>query len=472
VSGGFRKVCVASCCSAGVLLGLAASAARAETLADAIGLAYQTNPRLQSQRATQRATDETYVQARSGLQPTVSLSAAAIHDDLPSPLIPQINASGVALSVTQPLYSGGRVTSLMSAASAGAAAGREGLRGLEQNVLLDVIEAYVDVRRDLQSVAIAQENERVLQRQLAEAEANFQVKTVTRTDVAQSTARLAGAQARLALAQTQLETSRAHYLTAVGREAGDLAPEPPIGGLLPSTRDQARELAERNNPIIRQLDYAEQGAAAQTDAARADARPKVSLYASVGYAGGSFHGGSPFADYGRSTFVGAVATVPLFSGGRTSSEVRQATERDNAARINIEVARRQVAQAVSEAWSGLSGARARLVADEQQAQAAAVARDGVRHEADVGVRTTLDVLNAEQELRDAELAVVSARRDQYVAGAALLAAMGALTPAQFSVDAPLYDPKVNFEKVRKAGSGVPWEPAVEALDRLGSGTAR
>jgi outer membrane protein len=415
------------------LLGLAASAARAETLADAIGLAYQTNPRLQSQRATQRATDETYVQARSGLQPTVSLSAAAIHDDLPSPLIPQINASGVALSVTQPLYSGGRVTSLMSAASAGAAAGREGLRGLEQNVLLDVIEAYVDVRRDLQSVAIAQENERVLQRQLAEAEANFQVKTVTRTDVAQSTARLAGAQARLALAQTQLETSRAHYLTAVGREAGDLAPEPPIGGLLPSTRDQARELAERNNPIIRQLDYAEQGAAAQTDAARADARPKVSLYASVGYAGGSFHGGSPFADYGRSTFVGAVATVPLFSGGRTSSEVRQATERDNAARINIEVARRQ---------------------------------------ADVGVRTTLDVLNAEQELRDAELAVVSARRDQYVAGAALLAAMGALTPAQFSVDAPLYDPKVNFEKVRKAGSGVPWEPAVEALDRLGSGTAR
>lgn len=452
---------------AAALCGLGASAARAETLADAIAFAYQTNPALLGERATQRADDESYVQARAGFRPTVSLDAATIHSDSPLALLGQANASGVALSVTQPLFTGGRTSHQVTAASAGMAASREGLRGAEQSVLLEVIQAYVDVRRDQQSLAISRDNLEVLDRQLAEARDRFKVKDVTRTDVAQTEARVAAAEARVASAEAQLAISRANYLEIVGRDAGDLAPEPPIAELLPSSLSEAFDIAQRNNPSILQSEAAEQSAAALTAAAKANARPTVSLRASLGYAGGGLQGASPFANYGRFDSVAIVASVPLFSGGAIASQVRQAAERDTAARASIELARRKTAGSVSRAWNQLLGARAALVADEGQVRAAEVAWEGTRQEARVGVRTILDTLNAEQELRNAQLAVVSARRDEYFATATVLAATGSLDVTALAPAEKRYDPKANDARLRSQGA-TPWEGAIEALDHLGS----
>jgi outer membrane protein len=372
------------------------------------------------------------------------------------------------LTVTQPIYTGGLVASEVNAADADVMSGREGLRQVEETVLQAVIGAYVGVRRDQESLAIAQENATVLKRQLDEAQARFQVGEITRTDVAQTQARLAAAQAQLSTAQAQLTVSRADYDQVVGQNPGDLAPEPSLAKLLPATVDQAFDGAEHNNPQIRQADFAEQAAAARVAAAKAQTRPTVALRAAAGYQGGNLGLASPFANYTHDVNASAVVTFPLFTGGLTSSQIRQAAERDNAARIAIETIRRQVLQQVAQAWSQLLGARANLVANEEQVSATSIAFEGTRQEAQVGLRTTLDVLNAEQELRNAQLALVNARHDEYVAAATVLAAMGALYVQDLASGVPAYDPKTNFDRVRHAFGWIPWTPAVEAIDRLGA----
>ena len=458
-----------------VLVALGAGAARGETLADALALAYQTNPVLQGQRATQRALDETYVQARAGYNPTASVQGVVTTDTnnqtfaTSTGTIPgQSQISGATLTVTQPIYTGGLVASEVNAADADVLAGREGLRQVEQTVLQAVIGAYVGVRRDQESLAIAQENATVLKRQLDEAQARFQVGEITRTDVAQTQARLAAAQAQLSTAQAQLTVSRADYDQVVGQNPGDLAPEPSLAKLLPPTVDQAFDGAEHNNPQIRQADFAEQAAAARVAAAKAQTRPTVALRAAAGYQGGNLGLASPFANYTHDVNASAVVTFPLFTGGLTSSQIRQAAERDNVARIAVETVRRQALQQVAQAWSLLLGARANLVANEEQVRATSIAFEGTRQEAQVGLRTTLDVLNAEQELRNAQLALVNARHDEYVAAAAVLVAMGALYVQDLASGVPAYDPKTNFDHVRHAFGWIPWTPAVEAIDRLGA----
>ena len=459
-------------------LALAAGGARAETLADAIALAYGSNPTLQGQRATQRALDETYVQAEAGYRPTASVQATITTDsnnqqssrrlpgqnnNVPSG---QSQTSSVALTLTQPLYTGGRVASQVSAAEAGVLAGRELLRATEENVLQGVVQAYADVRRDQESVAIAQEDVTLLGRQLEESRARFEVGEITRTDVAQTEARVAAAQAQLSAAQARLADSRAAYAAVVGRNPGDLAPEPSLARFLPATVDLAFAAAERDNPQIRQSDYAEQASAARVAAAKAQTRPSVALQASLGYAGGSLGVASPFANYSHDLSATAVATFPLFTGGLTSSQIRQAAENNNVDRIAIEATRRQVLLSVSRAWNQLLGARASLVANLEQVRAANIAFEGTRQEAQVGLRTTLDVLITEQDLGNAELALVTARHDEYVAASALLAATGSLFAQDLTTVAAPYDPKANFDRVRHAWGWTPWAPAVSALDHL------
>ncbi|HWA61260.1 MAG TPA: TolC family protein, partial [Caulobacteraceae bacterium] len=259
-------------------LAAGAGAAHAESLADAISLAYQTNPTLQAQRASQRALDEDYVQAVSGYRPTASGQASITHDDNSAPASffgggGQTNSSNATLTLTQPIYTGGRVSSQVSAAQADILAGREALRRVEIGVLLNVIQAYVDVRRDQQRLAISQENVNVLQRQLEESKARFEVGELTRTDVAQTEARLAAAQAQLASAQAQLAISSTNYNAVVGQNPGDLEAEPPLAQILPPTVDQAFDVAEQQNPQLRQADYTEQGSAARVAGAKALTRP-------------------------------------------------------------------------------------------------------------------------------------------------------------------------------------------------------
>jgi outer membrane protein len=475
---------MAGCVAASALMIFAGGAA-AETLSDAIALAYETNPTLQAARAQLRGTDEEYVQAESGLRPTVNVNGGYSYGNESTgqfgPSISGANFGSASASVTvsQPIYTGGRVTNRMNAAQADILAGRQGLRRTEITVLQGVVGAYLDVRRDQEQVAISQDNVTVLARQLDETKARFQVGQLTRTDVAQSEARLAQARAQLSTNQAVLAEAGAAYAAVVGQNPGQLAPEPPIAQMLPTDVDAAFDYAERSNPQLLQANFTEQASAARLAVAKSAMRPQASLTATYGYFGSNSSvqttgglvlpgGAGASSSATREAVVGANVTLPLVTGGLNGSEIRQAAEQDNVDRIGVETARRQVLQAVAQGWDALLGARANLTADEATVQADTIAFEGVREEQKVGLRTTLDVLNAQQELETSQLALVGARHDEYVAAAGVLAAMGALEAKALIPAEPLYDPKANLEAVRHAPGWVPWEGAVQAIDRLGA----
>lgn len=440
-----------------------AAPAMAEDLFDAVSLAYETNPDLQQQRAQQRVIDEEYVQARSGYRPDLSTSLSGSYFDGASGFGDDTSwSSSVGFSLSQPIWTGGRVATAVDAARGDILQGRENLRLVESQVLLAVVTAYVDVRRDVEALAINRENVTVLQRQLEEATARFDVGEITRTDVAQAEARLAAAQARLSTAEAQLSVSRAAYASVVGQAPGELAPEPALPGV-PSSFDEAIDIANQDSPSVRAAQFAQQASQARVASARAEYRPSVGLSASYG-AALSPSGGLQLSDRDEVRAT-ATVTVPLFTGGVTGSRVRQAIERDNIAIIGINGARRDTLQAVSQAYARVLAADAALKANEEQVRAASIAAEGVRQEAQVGLRTTLDVLNAEQELRDAQLALINSRHDAYVARAQLLQAMGRLEAPNLVANVKPYDPKANFDRVKSKGQ-VPWEYLVDSLDQL------
>lgn len=449
-----------------------AGGARAETLQDAIALAYQSNPTLQVQRAQLRALDETYVQARSGLRPQVSAGVEADYQQGLSTYNTPVEDVGASVSATQPIYNGGATTAETRAAEADIQSGRQQLRQVETSVLQGVIGAYADVRRDQEALSIAQTNVNVLQNQLAETRARFDAGQRTRTDTAQAEARLAAAQAQLSSALGQLSVSRAAYAAVVGQSPGDLAPPPALPGL-PASVDEAFAAAARDNPAIQGADFDEQAAAARVAAAKAANHATFGLRAQVGETGYYANDaalGLTSNLWARSITASAVFTKPLFTGGLNESKVRQALETDTAKRIAIEAAQRQTVQQVAQAWSQVTTARANTASNAQQVQADQVAFEGVKQEASVGLRTTLDILNAEQELRSAELALTDARHDEYLADASLLAAMGRLNIAALDPAAPAYDPDRSFQRVKHAGA-LPWDGVVAGLDSIGAGPA-
>jgi outer membrane protein len=456
-----------------VLSAAASAAARAETLADAIALAYQTNPALQSQRAQLRALDESYVQAHSGMRPQANIQAQATLQNNPATLNNGVIVDSATLNLSQPIYTGGLSTAEVRAADNDILSGRQRLRQVEGNVMQSVVQAYVDVRRDQQALAIAQDNVKVLRRQLEETKARFEVGQITRTDVAQGEARLAAATAQLSSAQAQLGVSRSSYVATVGQSPGDLAPEPALDGL-PATVDQAFDAANKNNPGVLSADYAERAAAARVAAAKAAYRPTVTVQAQIGYE--SPLTSAPLLGLQSGAFdhnIQGVATLtqPLFAGGMNASRIRQALENDNAQRIAIETAQRQAVQAVAQSWNQLLAAKSAIASNAEQVRADEVAYEGVRQEAQVGLRTTLDVLNAQQELRNAQLALVDARHDQYVASANVLNAMGLLEAKALGNPVPAYDPVKSFNRIKHAGA-LPWDGVVAGVDALGSPSVR
>jgi outer membrane protein len=467
--------------SAGLALTLAAPAS-AESLFDAIALAYDSNPTLQAQRATQRALDENWVQARSGYRPTVQAQGTAsylenrvpadarqsdtngdgVPDTVTSSGITEANSAAATLSLSQPLFTGGRVAANVSAAEADILAGREQLRRTEATVMQAVVQAYADVRRDQAALRIREENLRVLQRQLDESKARFEVGEITRTDVAQSEARLAAADAQFALAQSQLASSRATYAAVVGQNPGDLVGEPKFADMLPADIAQAFEAAENNNPQIRQAKYAERASNARLAGAKAERMPNLGVNASLGYNGPA----DPFDSdhFSRAVRAGATVTVPLFTGGLTSSRIRAASERNNADRINVEVARRSVMQSLTQAWNQHAASKSNMTSTNEQVRAARIAAEGTRQEQQVGLRTTLDVLNAEQELRNAELSQVTAHRDEFVAASLVLAQMGLLEGPMLAPSVTRYDASANFKNNRITWGWVPWEEPIAVVD--------
>jgi outer membrane protein len=468
---GTRTVAFALLCATG-----AAGSAGSETLPEAISLAYESNPAIQVARANQRATDEEYPQARAGLRPSVQAIGQIVYDQ--SKTAAQApgseSTSGAFIQFSQPVYSGGRLTNAIDAASADVLAGREALRQVEIQLLQSVIKAYVDVRRDRIQLDIQKESVQLLRHQLDEANARLHEGDGTLTDTSQAQARLAQGETQLASAEAQLVVSRAEYRAIVGQDPGELAPEPPLTQL-PATVEAALNAADRGNPQIMQARYIERASAARLAEAKSAHLPSVSLQASVGYAGGvtpfGLPANSPFSNFARDITVQAAATIPLYTGGLTSSQIRQAAERNDGDRINIDSVRRQIAEAMDATWGQLVAGRASLGAFQRQVDADAIAYEGTREEEQQDLRTTLDVLNAEQELENAKLSLTGAQHDVYVDEATVLATMGVLDVSIFAPSEPRYDPADHFKRVSDSGALAPWEAMLEGLDRIGPSAA-
>ena len=454
-----RRSALAGSAVLGVLVW--ASAAQAESLADAIALAYQTNPTLLSQRAQLRITDETYVQARAGYRPQVNVQVDGQRQNSEG-----VNSdSGDAIiTASQPIYTGGRTATAVSAAEADILAGRETLRATEANVLQQVVTAYADVLRDQEGVTIREANKAALQDQLKEVQARFKAGDLTRTDVAQTQGYLAQAQLDLASAKAQLEVSRSNYAAVVGERPGALEPLPPLSNV-PANIDQAFATAESGNPNLRSAQYGEQAARLRTAEARDQRLPNVSLRAQYGYSGPQ----SQFQPhvYPRVATGSLTITQPLFAGGVIDSQIRTQIERQNNARIQTEQLRRQMVQQIGQAWAGYLASRENVSNAEEAVQANQVAYEGMRKERLADLRSTLEEFYVEQSLRQAELSRAAARHDQYVASTALLESMGLLEARLLVPGVNLYDPAKAFDKVRYSGA-VPWEGATAALDHLTS----
>ena len=444
-------------------LGLAVSA-QAESLNDAIAMAYAQNPTLLRSRAAQRATDETYVQTRSQLGPSLSADASTTYTDRPD-LAGNRAYTTAGISASQTIFASGGIASSLKASRANVMSGQEGLRSTESGVLLDVISIYTAVRRDQQALQISQDNYDILKQQLDQTQAQFDAGQLTRTDVAQSQARLSASAASLASAQAQLDSDRASYVAIVGQSPVALDVEPALPGL-PTDFNAALDAAEKSNPDLQSAQYAADSAKAQVRAERSVFGPTVGLSASTGGTQAGL-GAGDIAD-NDATSATLRLSIPLFSAGLNGSRVRQATENYNAQLQVVESTRRQVVSSVSQAWSQMLAARSAVVSNQEQVKAATVAADGVKVEQQVGLRTNIEVLNAQQELKSAQLALIEAERGQYVAGSQLLSVMGGLTAKAFVPDIQVYDPEQHFDDVKSKG-WTPLEPVVHALDGLAAG---
>ena len=451
-------------------LGARAGVVRAESLADAIALAYESNPTLQQQRSQLRALDETYVQARAGWRPTAGVDVTGNYSKIPQPngvggtSEVASNSGQATLRVTQPIYTGGRTAAQVRATEADVMAGRQALRLTEAIILQDVVTAYADVVRDQNQLSIHEHDVAVLQGEVDDARARFKAGEVTATDVAQVESQLAQSRTALTQAQGQLQIDRASYAALVGQNPGRLEEPPPVPGV-PSDVGVAFSIAERESPSFLQAQSAEEASRARVAVARSANRPTVNLSAAYSYSGAL----SPFVanQYARGVTATATLTQPLFTGGFNASAIRQALELNTSDRIAIEVARRTTVQAVSQKWNEMITGRATVVSEEDHVRAARDYFAGAQAEYTVGQRQTLDIIIAEQSLVSAELTLVGARHDAYVAQAGLLAAIGHLEARYLLPNAPLYDPAQSFRHVARIGA-VPWEGIVAAIDNLGA----
>src|SRR5262245_51761113 len=460
-----RRLCLAKAgvaALASLMIVSGMGSARAETLNEALNSAYKFNPRLDAARALQRATDEEVPRALSGYRPQIAGSAdttweiqsirpggAGVGGTGRSTF--EGNPRGYAVGLTQPLFRGFRTKNAVSLAEATVRAGWEALRSSESSVLLDAVTAYMDVVRDQAILTLRENNVTVLTRDLAATQARFQAGEVTRTDVEQAKARRAGAVAALDLARANLKTSRAAFERVIGHPPSKLV-EAKSSTIVPKTLAMSTEVALRESPAVVAALYREQAARFNIDLIRGELLPTVQLEANHAKRFDPSPG-SQIEWAEDNTFTGRL-TVPLYSGGEVEARVRQAKQTQVQRLQEIEQARTEVQAAVVTAWSQLEAAKAAVESDEVAVAANRVALAGVREEERVGQRTLLDVLNAEQELLNAEVTLVTDRRNVVVASYTVVQVIGRLNAQELGVTSLVYDPEQHYQEVRNKWGGL------------------
>jgi TolC family type I secretion outer membrane protein len=416
----------------------------AESLVDAMVSAYTNNPALRAERARQRGTDELVPQALSGWRPTVSAEGSASRTWSDSDVTHKTDGDpkSVTIGLSQPVFRGFKTINGTKSAEANVEAGKQNLLAVEQNTLFQAIQAYMNVIRDRQIVGLRQKNVDVLKKQLNAADERFKVGEITRTDVAQSRARVSGAQSNVASAKATLAASVANYLNIVGHEPGSL--RYPRLAKLPSSLEQAQATATEINPNILAAAYVAEAATFDTEVVKGDLLPEAELQASATHTDDPQTG----VEHSDSARVEGILTIPLYEAGRVYSSVRQAKQVASQRRLEVIQAGRSVRESVSVSWNNLNAARAIIRSAKEQVSAAELALDGVNQEYLVGSRTTLDVLDAESEVFAARITLVSAERDQIVAAYQILGSIGRLTARDLALPVEYYDADENYLNVR------------------------
>jgi outer membrane protein len=437
-------------------------AAQADTLRDALVQTYNSNPTIMAQRAQLRSLDESVAVARAQGRPQVSGVGGLNQNLIRRGGVPGRSLS-LGVDVSYDVFNGGRVRNAVRAADERVAAGRANLRATEGDVFTEAVAAYMDVIRDRSIVTLNRNQVRVLQTNLQATRDRFEVGDLTRTDVAQSEARLALAQSSLATAEGRLEGSEENYRRVIGELPDELDP-PPVLPALPATAEQAEDIALANNSDL--VAIAAQARAASRDVAiaRADRLPTVSGVSSGDYA--NYLGSAPGGISGstQSLGVGVQARIPIYQGGLVGARVRQLQAvQSQFLERGVEVERLVVANTRA-AFASYQAAQEAIESNQVAVNANTLALEGTRAEQTVGTRNVLDVLNAEQELLNSQVALVTARRDAYVAGFQLLNAMGRAEAEDLNLDGgALYDPVTNYNRVTKRWSDWADDPVPAAV---------
>jgi outer membrane protein len=451
--------------AAALLLGFAGPMpALADTIEAALVRAYQSNPQLNAQRAQVRSTDEGVPQALSGYRPKVALTASggiqytdtnATSGGTPTAIVRTENHGinpprSAGLTVSQTLYNGNQTANKTRMAESQVSGAREGLRVLEETVLLSAATIYMDYLRDSAIVEVNKSNVRVLEQTLKQTRDRFNVGEVTRTDVAQSEAQLAAGKTQELTAEANLVTTRANFRRIIGNEPENLAPGSPVDRYLPATLPGAVELSLIENPNVTAAMYGIDVNFLQVKINEGALLPTVSLQAAVQQSYEQTL--TVYRSFGASAV--AQVSVPIYQGGAEYSLIRQSKESLAQQRLNLDTTRDQTRANTVTAWGQLVAGKAQVASAQSQVTASEVALNGVREEAKAGQRTTLDVLNAQQALVNARVALVTAQHDRVVASYSVLSAIGRLSPQVMNLPTNTYDPSVHYQQIRDAWFGV------------------
>jgi outer membrane protein len=441
------------------LAGSAMHGAFADTLPGSLALAYQNNPQVNAQRAATRATDETVGVALSGYRPTVSATAQIGEQYLDS------NSKGAAgkssgtiavpsygLTTKQTLFNGFQTASRTRLAEGQVFAARETLRTTEQTILLSAATAYMNLLRDAALLELQRNNVKVLEATLRQTRDRFTAGEVTRTDLAQAESSLAAGRSSLHSAESNYITSKSAYVQVIGIEPGKLASATPVDRFSPATLAAALARAAAQNPAITTAMFNVDAAVEQVKVQESFLYPTLSLNGSMQKSYGSTSSLTTLETLSGSV-IGQL-TVPIYQGGAEYANIRQAKETLGQRRLDLDTARLSVQQNVTQSWGQLEAAKAQVDATTAQVTSAEIALDGVREEARVGQRTTLDVLNAQQSLVSARTALVTAQHDRIVASYAVLSSVGSLSPQVLGLHIETYDPVVHYQQVRDNWIGV------------------